>query len=237
MYKAIDDTAALSFNDEELSRAARLVGEAMGDFCPAPEDADYEFSVDFRSKMAALIKKQRFKESSSSALRGIVSTAAVLALCAGVWLGTEAEARADFKQWILTKYENSFVYKFFDGDSTQTVKNVEFGWLPEDCEKVEGKINGDSGYYLFNGNDGRGFVFYYTAMSTDRHTEITGEGIRHEDIEVNGQPADYYNDINDNNSDVLWWTDEKTGIAFELNSVLEKEEMVKIAENVKLVFE
>ena len=99
-----NDTVALGFSDEELRRAALLVSAAMGDFCSAPEDEEYEFSDGFRAKMDALIKKQRFKDSAANALRGVASTAAVLALCAGIWLSTDTGARADFQQWIMTKY-------------------------------------------------------------------------------------------------------------------------------------
>lgn len=232
-----NDTVALGFSDEELRRAALLVSAAMGDFCSALEDEEYEFSDGFRAKMDALIKKQRFKDSAANALRGVASTAAVLALCAGIWLGTDTGARADFQQWIMTKYENSFIYKFYDKASLQTVKCIEFGWLPEGCEKIEEEINENGGYFYFIADGGRGFILHYTVMSSNENSAITGENVEHEVVEVNGQTADYFDDLDANNPDVLWWTDEKSGIAFDLNAILEKGEMIKIAENIKLVFE
>lgn len=238
MYKGTESgTVALGFDDEELRCAARLVSGAMGDFCPAPEDEDYEFSPGFHAKMAALIKKQRIRESAASALKGVASTAAVLVLCVSLWLGTDVEARADFKQWILTQYENSFVRSFFDGDSARSVKGVEFGWLPEGCEEAESEVNEDSGYYLFYADDGRGFVLSYTTMTSDTFTAVLTGNVKHEVVEVNGSPADYFDDLDSDGSDILWWTNEEAGIAFDLNAVLEKEEMIKIAENIKLILE
>lgn len=240
MYNGMDNTAAaLGFSDEELRRAARLVGAAMGGFCIAPEDEEYEFSTGFRTKMAALIKKQRLKTSAADALKGVTSTAAVLALCAGFWLGTDASARADFQQWIMTRYERISEYRFFENSAEhRTLPTVKFGWLPEGfAEERVDDIGGVNGHlvYLFT-KDEEAIVFTCQIMQSGTKHIIFDEDAVSEKTEVNGLPADYYQSLIDGDSNVLVWIDNDNGVIYDLNACLDKETMIKIAESIKCDF-
>ena len=72
-------------------------------------------------------------------------------------------------------------------------------------------------------------------MTLQSSTSMTQDGsIVHEEVLVNGKPADFYQDLDEADSNILWWTDEDSGIALELNALLTKDELVEIAENVQV---
>lgn len=76
-----------------------------------------------------------------------------------------------------------------------------------------------------------------TYAMTYRYDELPQEiadKVKHEDVIINGKSADFYKVLNKEDSNMLWWTDEDSGIAFELNAILAKDEMVKIAENIQV---
>lgn len=238
MYNGMDNTAAaLGFSDEELRRAALCVSAAMGDFCIAPEDEEYEFSAGFRAKMAALVKKQRLKTSAADVLKGVASTAAVLALCAGLWLGTDASARADFQQWIMTKYERISEYRFFeDSADHRTLPTVKFGWLPEGFAEERVDDIGTQITYLFTDGADGGMIFSCCIIDSGTVLAIQDEDAVCEKTKINGMPADYYQSLIDGDSNVLVWIDNDNGVIYDLNACLDMETMIKIAESIECDF-
>lgn len=90
---------------------------------------------------------------------------------------------------------------------------------------------------LFTSNDGEDIVFFYGYMYVGSDSEIltvSDNKIIYESVKVNGSSADFYLDSGENEANILWWIDEESGIAFDLNSLLGKEAMIKIAENIIL---
>lgn len=239
MYKGTESgTVALGLDDEELRCAARLVSGAMGDFCPAPEDEDYEFSPGFHAKMAALIKKQRIRESAASALKGVASTAAVLVLCVSLWLGTDVEARADFKQWILTQYENSSLYQFlFEDTDKKELPMVRVGWMPEGYVQAEVFESENEIDYIYTNGEEDSIILSCIIMSSDSQVDIFDCEADYEKMEINGMSADFYLSQNQEDTNTLVWIDENAQVMYLLDANLEKAEMIKIAENVASDFD
>lgn len=225
-----------SFSERDLAQAAMLVRSSMAAIQPDAESAKHDFSQAFHAKMGALVKKQRVRYYAARGLKGVTSAAAVFALCAGLWLGTNAEARAEFTRWLLVQYENSFIYEFSDRGEMRTLKSVEFGWLPNGYLNTAFELDEDSGFYLFTNSEEKAIVFRYFFMSPERYFEIPRDGVEYETAKVNGALADYYKDLDEGDPNILWWADEKAGIAFDLNAALEKEELIRIAENIRLIF-
>ena len=51
---------------------------------------------------------------------------------------------------------------------------------------------------------------------------------------MNGLPADYYESTAENDSNILFWFDEEHNLMFQINSRLDRDTILRIAENIVL---
>lgn len=228
-----EEQMKFSFSDDELEQAARKVCEAIAKIEPDPEDAKHVFSPEFQAKMDALLRKNRLLAGLKRWGRNVAAALLVLLVGSGIWLGVDVEARAEFKRWIVSKYENSVLYDYFGKRTAEKLPSIEFGWLPEGYVETTADIGEDKGLYIFTYEDDN-IIVYYDFISFESTFVVTEDNLVHKSIEVNGMPADFYMDLENERPCTLWWTDEDTGIAFNLSAVLGIEDMVKIAENIKI---
>lgn len=223
------------FNDNELEQAALLVRDALAELTPQPEDEAHIFSGHFLAEMNVLLKKTRIQHSLKKLAQSAAAVILLLLISSVIWLSFDVEARADFIQWIRNEYEDSIVYNFFNKKESSAFPDVEVQWLPEGFTESFSEYSNGSGDIIFTDSNGREIVFSYYIMTSQSSTSITQDGsIIHEDVIINGKPADFYKVLNKEDSNMLWWTDEDSGIALELNAILAKDEMVKIAENLQV---
>jgi len=209
----------------------------MAEIQPRQRDREHRFSDEFMEKMALLIKKEKRKRSLTQTLRRAAAIFMAIILGAGLWLGVDTEARADFKQWLCTKFENSLVFQYFGKSSADKLPEIKFGWLPKGYAETESIIQDGIGHYLFSNSEGKTIALGYEFMDPDvSFALIMDENITCETVDINGVPAYLYVDQESDNSSVLWWADEEAGIAFDLNAQLGWEDMIRLAENVELNF-
>lgn len=227
----------ISFSDEQLQQAAYAVREALIISLPEPDEIEHEFSASFSSKITALIKREKNQRNIMHIMRGVAAIFLAALIGSGLWLSFDAEVRADFVWWVRSVYENSVLYEYFGNRKVGVLPKCEFGWLPDGYVKAIENIGEESGTVLFTSNDGEDIVFFYGYMYVGSDSEIltvSDNKIIYESVKVNGNSADFYLDSGENEANILWWIDEESGIAFDLNSLLGKEEMIKIAENIIL---
>lgn len=223
------------FNDNELEQAALLVRDALAELTPQPEDEAHIFSGHFLVEMNVLLKKTRIHHSLKKLGQSAAAVILLLLISSVVWLSFDVEARADFIQWIRNEYEDSIVYNFFNKKESSDFPDVEVQWLPEGFTESFSEYSNGSGDIIFTDSNGREIIFSYYIMTLQSSTSITQDGsIVHEEVLVNGKPADFYQDLDEADPNILWWTDEDSGIALELNALLTKDELVEIAENVQV---
>ena len=87
---------------------------------------------------------------------------------------------------------------------------------------------------IIENDGGDAMVLTYQYMDENALLEILTTEADYETVQVNGEPAEFYYGLSADETNFLFWTDEQTHIAFYLSSFLEKNEMLRIAENVVL---
>ena len=92
-------------------------------------------------------------------------------------------------------------------------------------------------YMYLNSSTGEMLSFDYKQASADTQVQIGGYDDEpvpvSEPCTVNGMTADYY-PISDSGTSNLIWIDESQGVVFTINSTLEKDVVLHIAESVSL---
>ena len=143
--------------------------------------------------------------------------------------------RAAVITWVREVYEHSVVYRFFARSETELPEYAPI-WIPEGFaldERVE--FDGRVLYMYHNSNTGEMLSFSYEQASADTQVQIGGYDDEpvpvSEPCTVNGMPADYY-PISESGTSNLVWIDEVQSIVFTINSTLEKDVMLHIAEGV-----
>lgn len=186
--------------------------------------------------MEALIRKGRRAHSFRRFARSAAAVLLMALMVAGIWLAFDGEARAEFLRWIRNEYENGIVYKFFARREEKMLPDVEVGWLPEGYAESVRKISSDHGYILFIDDNGERLVLYYRYMYSATSYSITCDNnVVREEVFVNGEIADFYLDKGKESQNLLFWSNDNWGIKFNLDAALDKEVMIKIAENIRII--
>jgi len=98
-------------------------------------------------------------------------------------------------------------------------------------------LNSDNSGYItyFGGEDLHGSLDYsYMHQGSAQYIVPSGEeGLRHETVEVNGLPGDFYLESEDGLAHMLVWFDAEADIAFSLHSNLPPEDILQMAESVE----
>lgn len=174
-----------------------------------------------------------------------VAAAAVILLAAfGIVFAASSEVRAGVLYWLRHENEdhpNSYDYEFREGFSGKKLPQIIIGWLPEDFENVEPRIGALDDEYTFSRayetEKGRRIDFlidYMDRGNTISVFEVPDDELQLEELTVNGKRADLYED---SYSTALLVFDDVNGIVITIRSYIERDEVIKIAENIQFVFD
>ena len=204
------------------------------------EDCDlqeHQFSEAFMQEMDELIVESNKKSRRpGKRLQKIAAILAVVLIGTSSWLSMDAEARAEFTQWIRTITPAQVMYHFVGEAPEEDISDYYCSWMPEGMEASELVHSNQQGYLIYFGGDDSHCSLDYSYMHDGSAHVIhpsSEEGLRHEAVEINGMPGDFYIEQEAGHSHVLLWFDEETSIAFSLHSNLPPEDMLKIAESVE----
>lgn len=221
-------------SDEELTRAAKLVGAAMRETLPDPDACKFEPSLDFQRKILRLKKKAKRKETISKYARN-VAMAAVLTLCfTGIWLAVSPDARATVTSWVRDFYENTIVYYFDGGSQLEPFQECEIGYIPDGYRKVDEIETYTQKTIKYSNGENIIFVDWWQLSASGDLQVFTSE-IENEPATVNGQLAEFIIPEDKTQTIDLFWTDDERGYGFLVSAYLDKEEIIKIAESISFV--
>ena len=225
------------FSDEELKLAAKKVCLSMLDSLNEPEDYNPAFSSSFLSKMERLCRKTR--KSRSFRVLSYRAAAIVLALLfgLGIFFATNTEARAEVVRWAKETWEQSVFYRFFGSKTTAELPYYALRWIPDGFE-LESESRTETSTFIFYRNDetGQTISLEYELVSDDIQAEIfASDGISEpEKVFINGLCADYYPASGDIMLSNLIWLDQTQSVVFFLDSELDIDVMLHIAEQITL---
>lgn len=227
------------FSDEDLKEAARLVGESMLASLPTEIEPPHIFSEAFNEKMNKLFAKEKARSTRRRFLRSVAAVLVVILTVSSIWLATDADAWADFRQWIRHVSGFDDIYEFYGPTPSVSLPKYEITWLPEgyvfSFEMDEDK-DGESiiARRIAYENPGQDMLFLAYNYMVEGHTAVAAsdEQSNCEEVTVAGMEGVlYYNE--GHGSNVLVWFDEEAGIAFALQTNLDRALMFQIAESVQ----
>lgn len=193
-----------------------------------------EFSPQYKKKMRKIInsvgRKDRITKYKRISIRAVVSIAAAFGLIFGVLL-TQPEVYAAVQHVIRSVFDKYDKYEYVGEELT--VENFDdsfrLEYVPEGYYLSEG-LYSSIDVTLFYTNKTNEITFEY-AIADGLISYYDNEHNSYEILNLNGIEYQYYesNDIDFNNK-LIWYED---GYVFSIYAHLSKEELVKIAENVK----
>lgn len=211
--------------DEELKEIDEMVANSP----------PHEFSPQFEKRMKKLInsigRKDRIKKAKRIIVRTAVSIAAAFGIIFGVFL-TQPEVSAAVQNVIRTVFDRYDKYDYIGDELTveNFNNNIRLGYVPD-------------GYYLSSGdyshalvsltyvNEYENEIILDYGIADGTSSNYDNEHNSYSNFKINGMEYHYY-ESNDNDffNMLIWYKD---GYYFSLLAHLSKEELVKIAENVK----
>lgn len=221
--------------DKMMEEAAEELFQAMLAGLPEEEQCVHQFSERFERKMKRLIRRAEHPVF-HRVLQQAASIVLVLFLGFATLLAVSPTVRAAVFGWVQERYEDLTTY-YFDGASQQDTKPVDYeiGNLTESTVETHRK---ETGYQI---------TIYYVDQVSDQIVSFTYlreyNGYSHnvdmdnaiiEEITVNGMNGDFYR-YPDGESNLIVWVDDATDTLFSISAYLDREELIALAESVKIV--
>lgn len=225
-------------SNQELTLAAIAVREAMLCSLPEPQACTGQFSVQFEEKITQLKRMEAHKVNRNRIARGAV--AAVLAVLIGFSLlfAFNTEVRAAVINWFKETF-GTYTSYWFQAEQENALPEYKLTWVPEGYEIVYDDTlpNSRTMIYQLGEDTSAGFVFSYCFAEEDSPFMIyTFDGEYDiEEVDVNGCYGEFYRSLNATESHALVWFDENTNTFITINAFMPYEDILHIANGVKLV--
>lgn len=207
----------------------QLFSEAMGEL----SDKYITEAINYKGK-------QKEKKVSFWVGRCAAVASAVLILGFGMLMAISTEARAAVWGWV-REFAGGVHYKyFFEGDKVGT-SEVEIGtlkyypgWLPEGTEYVT-TIEEFGGEIHIYTNENDALIRFSYSTDTKAATYIDGVEYTQKSVTVNGCAGTIYLAPSEEQTNSIIWTDNSVPVIFIFAADCSEEDLIKVAESVKLV--
>lgn len=221
--------------EEMLRIAAAEADQAIRDSLPHPADCDHQFSPRFERKMKRVIRRGRHPVAYKF-LHRAACLLVVVTLVGASWLTVDAEARGAFFAWVRQQYENFVEYRFEGlAPDEEMTTNIAPTWLPEGYEETKAQSAGGTSTKTYSNRDGQAIHFMYSAGADATSLFVVSESMTTVKVIVGTQEADFYQDADPENANVLVWHSESGEVLFCISAPLPRDEMVRIAESIAVV--
>lgn len=222
----------MSLTDEELLEAAPLARARFFSALPNPDECNHQFSHHFERRMRVLLRRQKHQTTHRIAQRAAAVFLAVL-IGTGVWLAVDTDARAAVLQWVREWYETHIVYRF-SGEPAKQDASYAPTWMPEGYQEKSASILPGLIKRVYQNEDQNKILMEYVPMQQGTAISAASETAEEESVQINGNQGTLYLESDPNQNSVLVWCDDCAGMAFTLSASLSREDILHIAESVKL---
>jgi len=202
---------------------------------------EYEPSTELRQKIREIVKSDHHKVIVKNALRYAKKVAVIFAIIIPISLGSllsvEASRNVIFNSVFEWKADHVDIY-FQDTSSKQPAQNVDKSgsyqpqYLPEGFSEIETVKYGETQRIKYQNKEKVSIVFEQTPLAEEGTTTVDTEHSTYKEITINGQKASLFAAKTPNDKTYILWQNERT--SFLLNSTIDQQELIKIAENMKI---
>ena len=225
--------------DEALAKAAALVRVTMLSSLPEPESCKNTFSSEFDRKMEAMRRREERRKQHRQTTRRVAAAIVTVFVGLSVFCAMNTEVRASIRGWTKELVGDSSYY-WFQGEKAEELPYYKLTYVPEGYEKIQEHAlpNSRGMVYQRGENVKDGFTFDYGLTNEDFPVIVGHGGVVHElqEVSINGCRGELHISTDTKNeSHGLIWVDDTNGVWFAISAFLEIEDILHIAEGVKLV--
>lgn len=221
-------------NEEALYQAAEAYAKALCQSLPEPESCSHTFSPKFEKKMKGVLHQARHP-----AVKRTLQTAAclflTLAALFGFTLAVNVEAREAVFGWIQEKCDAFFTHYRYTGIPSED-EGVHYrpGWLPEGFSLLDSATQPGGEILVYASDTGEILDFTYSHAPESMDFYLGTENCSVISLTVGDCPATMYIPEESNRTTTLVWMNEAQDTLFILSSMRSQEEILRIAENIKI---
>lgn len=222
-------------DDEELTRAAKLVGKAIRESLPDPDTCAHEPSLKFKNTIKRLEKRTRRKNKIVKYIKKGITAAVIALCCTGMWIASNPEARAFVSSWVHGIYENTIVFLFHGNSEPTSLPEYEVNYLPTGYYEIPSNIEMTSmkSKRYSNGEE----VIYIDCMilAPGSPLQVFSTDIEIRETTVNESYAEFIIPQDKTQTIDLLWADEERNVRFIISAFLDMDEIIKIAESITYI--
>lgn len=226
-------TMRYDITDEELRIGAAEYRESMLVALHESFGQDYEHSAKNEETAREIVRINKKKRHSHLVLKRIAIVLLCMFISAGTVLSLSEEARAFVSGWLREILRDKIIYHFIGKDNGEPIPKCRLGWIPEGFVETE-RYEDDSTIMIVIGDKSENKILFEADRIGTLDKTILDIGIDNmESIQVNGVDAEYYPPQFEGDTCNLFWTDEIHNVVCQINSILSKDDTIRIAENIK----
>lgn len=168
----------------------------------------------------------------------IVQKVAVVLLIISVSLGgvmaISPTVRAAVIQWVTEWYETFIVYRYFsEQPQMEDIFHFTIQGVPQGYEEVERVELPSSGSVVYEAGNGEVIYFDYAYMHQGSGTFVALDGENVENVTIAGMTGQCFLSDVEGNFNTLTWIDEEYNVQFIIDSALEVDDLILMAESVR----
>lgn len=222
----------MKITEEMMAEAAAEMNDAMLSSLPDPDDCHHEFSTKFEHKMKRVIYRAdhpvQFR-----VMQRVASIVLIIFLGFATILAVSPTVRAAVFGWIREQYESFIAYYLEDNVSENEGPTAYYiSDLPVEYIEIEISDDPDNYTAIYADNNGHFLYFCYSSTPDSSAFFLGEEGYSVEEILVRNHPADFYLSENPAQGNSIIWHDQNSNIIFFISGMMEKAELVDLAESV-----
>ena len=222
---------------QEMKAAAAAWRQAMLATLPEPEDCPGEVSPEFEERIEALQKTHARETARRQTMRRLVAAVLAVVIALSALVLSNPQARAAVFSWVRKVFGYRTTYVLPEKEHMALPEYVP-QWLPEGFEVVfSNKMEHSQVTSYFNPEQGYGgFSFAYEVATGEARVtaDTSGGDYTQEIVSINGMYGELFVEKNGAAGNILIWIDEPQQVILSLHGFLSPQDMMHIAENVKL---
>lgn len=196
---------------------------------------ELEFSDGFKDKMNKLMESYKRATARRKVFIYTKKFVACILIAAGLGFGVlmlSQPVRAAIQN-VIIQWFDKYTQFDFQSDSTEVeFKEYTLGYLPEGFEEINQSFSDGFGSIEYRDLIGNDMFFQYFPSTEDYSVYLDNEHSTYSIISINGFDAHLFeSDVEGRRSRLLW---EQNGYTFKITALLNVEEIIKIAENIKI---
>ena len=225
-----------AYSEQDYQRAAAACRNVLLNTYVVHDNAAIYATDNLKERVFQYLSLLSRKEKRHRNMRNIAAAIIVVLLTAGIILASNAEARDRLLDWIQTHVGKKIVY-FFEGNAEErSIKTYLLSYIPDGFEVFESTQNDTIASICYFSEDMSDMiVFTYGYVEDGDWISVqssVGESLQEEDVFIHGLPGQYYHDRTDADGNTLLWFDAENNIVFQIDSTLDRETILKMAESI-----